>query len=221
MAKEWILNMATNRWGLNKKRAVGPVSEWIRECSPATLEEWESCYMEKLREFLRSRGIEMEPEEYLKSLGEKLYVKITEVIRAEIEEVTETDCTDYIRRLVIERTFDGYLREKDTIYKQLQEMLGVPIKPAPDEWDRRYNVDFYIEVNGRYIGIQIKPISYRHAPEIHRWEELMRKSHERFARRFGGRVFIVYSIKEGNRKRIYNPEVVDEIRREMERLRTS
>jgi hypothetical protein len=26
MAKEWILNMATNRWGLNKKDSVGPVS---------------------------------------------------------------------------------------------------------------------------------------------------------------------------------------------------
>jgi len=30
MAKEWILNMATNRWKLNQKNSVGPVSEWIR-----------------------------------------------------------------------------------------------------------------------------------------------------------------------------------------------
>lgn len=36
MAKEWILNMATNRWGLNKKNSVGPVSQWIRECGPKT-----------------------------------------------------------------------------------------------------------------------------------------------------------------------------------------
>ncbi len=28
MAKEWILNMATNRWGLNKKTSVGPVAQW-------------------------------------------------------------------------------------------------------------------------------------------------------------------------------------------------
>jgi len=37
MAKEWILNMATNRWGLNKKDSVGPVSQWIRECGPKTI----------------------------------------------------------------------------------------------------------------------------------------------------------------------------------------
>ena len=40
MAKEWILNIATNRWGLNKKDSVGPVSQWIRECSPKTIEDW-------------------------------------------------------------------------------------------------------------------------------------------------------------------------------------
>jgi len=38
MAKEWILNMATNRWGLNKKSMVGPVAQWIREVSPKTPE---------------------------------------------------------------------------------------------------------------------------------------------------------------------------------------
>jgi hypothetical protein len=28
MAKEWILNMITNRWGLNKKDRVGPGVLW-------------------------------------------------------------------------------------------------------------------------------------------------------------------------------------------------
>lgn len=27
MTKEWILNIATNRWRLNKKDSVGPVSK--------------------------------------------------------------------------------------------------------------------------------------------------------------------------------------------------
>jgi len=42
MAKEWILNMATYRWGLNKKDSVGPVSSWIRECGPCRLPKY-SC----------------------------------------------------------------------------------------------------------------------------------------------------------------------------------
>ncbi len=111
MAKEWILNMATNRWGLNKKNSVGPVSQWIRECSPKTLKDWEQFYYEKLADFLKSKGIFLSPEEYLEYLGKKLYVKITEVIQAEIEEVTEEDCIRYIYNLVINRTYDGYLTE--------------------------------------------------------------------------------------------------------------
>lgn len=34
MPKEWILNGAINRWGLQKKKMVGAVSDEIRKCSP-------------------------------------------------------------------------------------------------------------------------------------------------------------------------------------------
>ena len=76
-----------------------------------------------------------------------------------MNEVTEADCINYMYNLVINRTFDGYMTEIQTIYGQLQQLVGVEIKPAPDEWDRGYNVDFFIEVNGKYIGLQIKPAS--------------------------------------------------------------
>jgi hypothetical protein len=133
VAKEWILNMATNRWGLNKKDSVGPVSEWIRECDPKDLKEWENCYFEKLKEFLSLKNIFLEPYEYLEYLGKKLYTKITEVIRAEIDEVSEEDCVKYIYNLVINRTFEGYQTEIDTVYKKLRKELNIEIKPAPDE----------------------------------------------------------------------------------------
>lgn len=140
MSKEWILNIATNRWGLNKKENVGPVSLWIRECNPKNIEEWKNFYYTKLREYLAKKEINLSPEEYLKTLGLKLYTKISEVIKAEIDEITEEDCIDYIYNLVINRTYDGYLTEKTTIYEQLKEILKIDIKPAPDEWDRKYLV---------------------------------------------------------------------------------
>lgn len=146
-------------------------------------------------------------------------MKITEVIQKEIDEVTEEECVEYIRRLVIDRTFEGYQTEIKTIYGKLQEQLGVEINPAPDQWDRLYNVDFYIEIDGRYIGLQIKPITYEQTPEIYRWKDWLEKSHGEFEKKFGGKVFVVFSIKKGRTREIYNPEVVDEIRREMERLR--
>jgi hypothetical protein len=219
MSKEWILNIATNRWGLNKKNSVGPVAEWIRECSPKKIEEWESCYKDKLKKFLERKKIYIKPDEYLEDLGKKLYTKISEVLKKEIEEVSEEDCIVYIKNLVINRTFEGYQTEINTIYSILEKELGVKLIPAPDNWDRLYNVDFYIQVKDKYIGIQIKPISYNQTPEIHKWKDWLEKSHKKFKEKFGGDVFIVFSVKnEAGRKEIWNKEVIEDIKKEIERL---
>lgn len=208
MSKEWILNSTTNRFQLNFSRNVGKVSEEIRRCSPKTLEEWEDYYYNNVR-----------PKEHLRELGKKLYTKITEVLQAEIESITEEDCIDYIKTLVIKRTYDGYITEKQTVYGQLQEILEVKIEPAPDEWDRLYNVDFFIKVGEKYIGLQIKPITFEHAPEYaSKWKEAYTNSHEKFTKKFGGKVFIILSIKKGDKKVIFNTEVIDEIKKEIERL---
>ncbi len=196
------------------------LSQWIRECSPKK-EDWEEYYFNKLADFLKSNGISLSPEEYIEHLGEKLYIKITEVIQSEIEQVREQDCIEYVYNLVINRTYEGYQTEIKTIYGKLQKDLGVEIKPAPDKWDRLYNVDFYIQVGGKYIGLQIKPITYEQTPETHKWKEWLNKAHKKFEENFGGKVFIIFSIKEGQNKRIFNEEIIEEIRKEIEKLKLS
>ncbi|MDR3101936.1 MAG: MjaI family restriction endonuclease [Methanocalculaceae archaeon] len=136
-----------NRFQLNFKRNVGATSEAIRVCSPRNLDEWRDYYFANVR----SR-------EHIEELGCKLYMKITEVIQAEVEDVTEQDCINYMLALVIDRTFDGYITEISTIYGQLAGILGVKIEPAPDEWDRFFNVDFFIKVDKNFIGLQIKSV---------------------------------------------------------------
>jgi len=168
---------------------------------------------------LKSKNIELSPESYINELGRKLYIKISEVMRAEIEEITEDDCINYIKNLLINRTFEGYITEKETIYSQLKKLLSIDIKPAPDKWDRLYNVDFYIEIAGKYIGIQIKPITYEQTPEIYKWKEWLSRTHEKFEKEIGGKVFIIFSIKKDGRKEIYNKEIIEEIKNEIERLR--
>lgn len=207
MAKEWILNQAMNRWGLNKKNSVGPVSELIRKCAPKKLKDWEKYYYEKVY-----------PKKYLEELGRKLYVKITEVIQYEVVEVTEQNCINYMKDVVINRTFEGYQTEIQTIYGQLQNILGVSIKPAPDEWDRLYNVDFFIEVNEKHIGLQIKPVTFEHTFDDYKWKEMQETTHLKFQKKFGGQVFIVFSVKVGEKKKIKNTEVIDEIKDEIEKL---
>ena len=209
MAKEWILNSATNRFQLNFKRNVGATSEAIRKCSPKSLEEWRAYYFENVRS-----------EEHLVELGKRLYVKISEVLLAEINEVTEEDCINFIKELVIDRTYDGYVREIKTIYEQLQEILQVPIKPAPDEWDRRFNIDFYIEVCGKYIGLQIKPVSQVSSiPEIYKERNIQHSTHAKFTDMYGGKVFYLFSCKSGDKKTIVNAEVIGEIKQEIDRLK--
>ena len=209
MAKEWILNSVMNRFQLNFKRNVGPTSESIRQCAPKTIDEWRKFYFQTVK-----------PKEHIENLGKKLYVKITEVIQSEVEEITEQDCIDYMFQLVINRTFDGYMTEIKTIYGQLERELVVKIEPAPDEWDRLYNVDFFIKINGKYIGIQIKPINQGiQLSQIFKEKSLQLKTHEKFTNKFGGKVFYVFSSKAGDKKEIRNKEVIQEIRQEIERLK--
>jgi hypothetical protein len=90
------------------------------------------------------------------------------------------------------------MTEIKTIYGQLEQILKMNIQPAPDEWDRLYNVDFFIKIRDKYIGLQIKP-----AGDVEK---------------YGGKVFYVISIKEGGKKEIHNIEVITEIEREIKRL---
>ncbi len=208
MAKEWILNSAMNRFQLNFKRNVGPTSESIRKCSPKTLEEWREYYFSNVK-----------TKDHIIDLGKKLYVKITEVIQSEVAEISEQDCVDYMIQLVIDRTYDGYMTEIQTIYGQLQKILNVQIHPAPDDWDRLFNVDFFIQVGEKYIGLQIKPVnSGIQLPEIFKEYSLQAETHQKFTEVFGGKVFYLFSAKVGEKKEIQNKGVIEEISQEIKRL---
>lgn len=195
------------RWQFNRPRNVGKVSEEIRKCAPKSLQDWEGYYYQKVY-----------PKEHLEQLGQKLYMKISEVCQAEIESVTEQDCIDFVIGLVISRTYDGYQSEIQTIYGQLQQELCVKVEPAADEWDRGYNVDFFIKVKDKYIGLQIKPAGFAYITQIINEFEFQKKTHEKFTTQYGGKVFYIISIKEGKKKIIYNPEVIEEIRNEIRKL---
>jgi len=209
MAKEWILNSVMNRFQLNFKRNVGPTSESIRKCAPKTIEEWEAYYFANVKS--KAQIVE---------LGKKLYVKITEVVHSELDDITEEDCIEYLINMVINRTFDGYITEIETIYGQLQNVLDTKIEPAPDDWDRLFNVDFFIQINDKYIGLQIKPVSDGiQLPEIFKERAIQEETHLKFTEVFGGKVFYVFSKKINGKKEIVNYEIIEEIKKEVEKLK--
>jgi hypothetical protein len=215
--RETLLNYGMNRWGLNKAYSVGPTSELIRACAPNTFKAWEEFYFTHARQKKKS-GIRIS-REYIVGLGQTLYIKLSEVVRSELDSISEEECIEYAYNLVLNRTYEGYCAEIDTIYGQLESIVNRKIVPAPDSWDRTYGVDFYIQVNSKNIGLQIKPIASGISLNQYQWIEMHRKNHERFEKAFGGRVFFVYSIKgSGKKKKIYNTDVIDKIIQEIDRL---
>ena len=215
--RETLLNYGMNRWGLNKAHSVGPTSELIRNCAPTTFEEWESYYFSNATQ-KKKNGLKVS-REYITGLGQKLYIKLSEVVQNELESVKEEECIDYAYNLVLNRTYEGYTSEIDTIYGQLQGVLGVKIEPAPDEWDRTFCVDFHIKINKKYVGLQIKPISSGKALDQYQWDNMHDVKHKQFEEQFGGKVFFIYSVKSsGKKKKIYNVEVIEEIQQEIKRL---
>lgn len=105
--KEFILNYTTSRWGLNKKVNVGSTSDSIRLCSPNSLQEWEDYYYSNVR-----------TREQIVNIGLRLYDKVHNILPGEnrffpalIESITRDDCIDFIHNLVIDRQYEGYLKE--------------------------------------------------------------------------------------------------------------
>jgi hypothetical protein len=216
--RETLLNYGMNRWGLNKAFSVGPTSELIRACAPITFEEWENFYFKNARQ-KKKDGIKVS-REYITGLGQTLYIKLSEVVQNELESISEEECIEYAYNLVLNRTYEGYRTEIDTIYGQLESIIQQKIEPAPDNWDRTYGVDFYIKIKESFIGLQIKPVSSGQSINQYQWIGMHEKNHQRFENEFGGKVFFIYSIKaSGKKKKIYNTEVIEEIKAEIRRLK--
>jgi len=132
--RETLLNYGMNRWGLNKAYSVGPTSELIRACAPKSFKDWEEFYFNNAKQ-KKKEGVPI-TREYITGLGQTLYIKISEVVRNELDSISEEECIDYAYNLVLNRTYEGYQAEIDTIYGQLESIVNRRIKPAPD-WRTR------------------------------------------------------------------------------------
>jgi len=77
-------------------------------------------------------------------------------------QLTLQDCVDYIHNLTINRTFDGYLREKSVVNDGLAKIFPqVRFEESPTELDHAGDIDYMGYVGTRAFGIQIKPVTAR------------------------------------------------------------
>ena len=215
--KERVLNYACQTYQLSRPKKVGSVMALIRECQPNSFEEWEQWYF--LNAHTSGKKSTKITNESLRELGERLYAKITEIVIPEWEsafrELTEQDCIDYIYNLTINRTYDGYLREKSVINDGLAKFFpDVVFEESDPELDHAGDIDYVAKIGNASIGFQIKPITASANFGSYSLTERMKASFESFKEQYGGNVFVVFSL-DGE---IANKEVISSIENEINRL---
>ena len=221
--KEKVLNYTSNTYQLTRPSKVDAVMALIRECQPKTFEEWEQFYFEKA--YTKTKDKVKINRQTLDQLGERLYAKITEVVIPEwqsaFENLTEQDCKDFIYEVTITRTYDGFLLEKSVVNDILAKIFtDIEFEESDPELDHAGDIDYIGKVNGKAFGIQIKPITANANFGNYKIEDRMRLNFEEFEDRFGGKVFVIFSTKTGNKKDIANKDVIQEIEKEIKRLKS-
>lgn len=215
--KEKVLNYACQTYQLSRPNKVGAVMALIRECQPQTFEQWETWYFENA--VTEGKNSFRVTKESLTELGERLYAKIIEVVIPEwieaFENLTEEDCVAYIYNLTINRTYDGYLREKSVVNDGLAKQFpNLIFEESTPELDHAGDIDYIAKVGEKAIGIQIKPITAKANFGSYSLTERMKASFNDFQEQFGGKVFVIFSL-DGE---IANKEVIEEIQKEVKRL---
>ncbi len=219
--KEHVLNYACQLYQLSRPNKVGAVMALIRECQPASLEEWKTWYFENAytatKDPMKATKVTLES---LEELGERLYNKIQEFVIPEWEEafrqLTLQDCIDYVYNVTINRTYDGYIREKSVVNDNLAKIFkDVIFEESNPELDHAGDIDYVAKVGKYQFGIQIKPVTANANFGGYSLSERMKASFDDFTEKYGGKVFIVFSQKEV----IANKDVIDQIAAEIERLK--
>ncbi|MCL4542189.1 MAG: MjaI family restriction endonuclease, partial [Deltaproteobacteria bacterium] len=127
------------------------------------------------------------------------------------------DCIDYIYNLTIYRTYDGFLREKSVVNDNLAlRFKDVKFTESDPQLDHAGDIDYLGWVGDKAFGIQIKPVTARANFGNYSISGRMQASFEEFEKKFGGKVFIIFSIDD----KIENEEVLREIEAEIVRLKT-
>ncbi len=217
--KEFLLNYVNRRWGLTKTTKVGTVMALIRDCQPKAYKEWESWYFKKA--YTKTKEPVKINRENLKELGERLYIKLTEIVIPEIKNairsLTLNDCVEYVFDLVLHRTFDGFITEKSIVVEHLsQHFSGLNFKESDPQMDHAGDIDFlgFLDKN-KAVGIQIKPVTANANLANYSITARMEKSFQEFTKQYKGKVFIVFS----KNNQIANERILNEIQQEIKKLK--
>jgi len=216
--KEKVLNYTCQTYQLTRPNKVGAVMALIRECQPKSFEEWQKWY------FKNANTVGKVPnkitKKILEELGERLYAKIKTIVIPQwleaFNQLTSQDCVDYIFNLTINRTYDGFIREKSVIEDNLAKVFpDIKFEESDPQLDHAGDIDYLGWVGKKALGIQIKPVNAKANFGNYSATERMKASFKDFTKKFGGKIFIIFSIND----KIENKDVIGQITKEIKRLK--
>lgn len=155
----------------------------------------------------------------IEGMGEWLYAKLKDK-RAEISsEVTLQSCIDYLKDINLYRIHNGLIKQESIVDDNLAKRFpNIRFEELDFDPDHSGDIDYIGKVGNKAFGIQIKPITANSNFGNYNLSERMQANFEQFEEKYGGKVFIIFSSKVGNKKELKNKEVLEEIAAEIKRL---
>ena len=108
------------------------------------------------------------------------------------------------------------MREKSVVNDGLSKIFtDIVFEESDPELDHAGDIDYIGKVGDKAFGIQIKPVTAKANFGNYSATERMKASFADFEEKFGGKVFVVFSLAG----EIANKEIIAEIQKEIKRLK--
>jgi len=211
---EFILNKTAVEHQLTRPSKVGPTMELLYEGNPKSFEDWETYFFNNAYQKLKKSKGEKITKEFLDGVGEKLFDLLQNKIFPKIieaqKELTIDDCREYIHHLVLKRSYEGFIAEKNVV-EQVEILLNKKIIFIKDSDLESINIDAYGKDpdSKKIVGLSVKPLSYRKSDSYSK-DESLQKSWEKWEKSNNAKIFIVYykQKKGGQKKEIVDKEIL-------------
>ena len=156
-----LINLANNFAQATRPRAVGQMSELIKEFQKEypknkwTFDNWEDFYLSK----------EVIPgvtgEEAIDRAVKRIEKKIEEMRRV-LESIDEVTIREWVEDLILKKTFWGLMVQRPILSKLAELFAGNPLSyrlSTPDEESK--GIDGFIIINGKEFPVSIKGVTYK------------------------------------------------------------
>lgn len=136
-----IINLANQNAQATRPRAVGQMSNLIKEFTGKTLKEWEDWYLKRYPDSIE--------------IATKKILEMVDNLREAINKIDRSMIRQWVRDLIIVKTFIG-LRFQEAVLKKIAKQFNADFRLSTPK-DESKGIDGYI----KNIPVSLKPKTYK------------------------------------------------------------